>query len=110
MSKSIPFPMNEPFFEIINTYEKLPVKLEFSSMDDFSPAQLGRQIPAVAKLLQAREQLANLQRYMDGKVAAEDQLKTLLSDPELMKALSDQRAAKLESADTAEETDAEQEK
>ena len=90
--------------------EKLPVKLEFSSMDDFSPAQLGRQIPAVAKLLQAREQLANLQRYMDGKVAAEDQLKTLLSDPELMKALSDQRAAKLESADTAEETDAEQEK
>lgn len=73
--------------------EKLPVKLEFQKMDDFSPARVGRQIPAVAKLLQAREQLANLQRYMDGKVAAEDQLNALLSDPELMKALSDQRAA-----------------
>jgi len=89
--------------------EKLPVKLEFKKMDDFSPARVGRQIPAVAKLLQAREQLANLQRYMDGKVAAEDQLKALLSDPELMKALSDQRAATGESADGPDETEASEE-
>ena len=50
-------------------------------MDDFSPAAVARQVPATAKLLEAREQLANLLRYMDGKVAAEDQLKKLLSDP-----------------------------
>ena len=58
-----------------------------NKMDDFSPAAIARQVPATAKLLQAREQLANLLRYMDGKVAAEDSLKKLLSDPDLMAAL-----------------------
>ena len=67
--------------------EKLSVNLKFSKMDDFSPAAIARQVPATAKLLQAREQLANLLRYMDGKAAAEDSLKKLLSDPELMAAM-----------------------
>ena len=52
--------------------EKLSVNLKFTKMDDFSPAAIARQVPATAKLLQAREQLSNLLRYMDGKVAAED--------------------------------------
>src|SRR5690242_19153548 len=60
--------------------EKLGVNLRFNKMEDFRPAEVARQVPAMAKLLQAREQLANLQRYMDGKVAAEDQLKKLLGD------------------------------
>ena len=51
----------------------------FKKMDDFTPAAVARQVPATAKLLEAREQLANLLRYMDGKVAAEDQLKKLLA-------------------------------
>jgi type VI secretion system protein ImpB len=67
--------------------EKLSVNLKFSKMDDFSPAAMARQVPALAKLLEAREQLANLLKYMDGKVAAEDSLKKLLADPELMSAL-----------------------
>ena len=50
-------------------------------------------MPATAKLLEAREQLANLLRYMDGKVAAEDQLKKLLADPQLMNALKERAAA-----------------
>jgi type VI secretion system protein ImpB len=49
-------------------------------------------VPALAKLLKAREQLSNLQRYMDGKVAAEDQIKALLKDPELMKLLKERQA------------------
>jgi len=57
--------------------EKLSVNLRFSKMADFSPVAVARQVPATAKLLEAREQLANLLRYMDGKVAAEDQLKKL---------------------------------
>ncbi|MCA1951901.1 MAG: type VI secretion system contractile sheath small subunit [Hyphomicrobiales bacterium] len=72
---------------------KLGVELEFKSMDDFKPTVVARQIPAVAKLLEAREQLKNLQRYMDGKVNAENKLKELLADPHLMQALRD-RAAK----------------
>jgi type VI secretion system protein ImpB len=74
--------------------EKLSVKLKLKKMEDFSPAAIARQIPATAKLLQAREQLANLLRYMDGKVAAEDTLKKLLADPQLMTALKEKMAEK----------------
>lgn len=70
-----------------NPGEKLGVELRFDKMADFEPGAVARQVPAVAKLLEARQQLANLQRYMDGKVAAEDALRKLLADPELMAAL-----------------------
>lgn len=73
--------------------EKLSVKLNFNKMEDFSPAAIARQVPALAKLLQAREQLANLQRYMDGKVQAEKELRRLLSDPQLMAAVRDRMPA-----------------
>jgi type VI secretion system protein ImpB len=69
--------------------EKMSVNLRFEKMDDFGPAAVARQVPALAKLLQSRQQLANLLRYMDGKVAAEDQIKKLLADPELMAALKE---------------------
>ena len=59
----------------------------------FTPGAIARQVPALRALLEAREQLANLQRYMDGKVAAEDQLKKLLADPQLMQALKERREA-----------------
>ncbi|MEQ1951972.1 type VI secretion system contractile sheath small subunit [Mesorhizobium sp. CN2-181] len=73
--------------------EQLGINLTFKRMDDFTPGAIARQVPALRALLEAREQLANLQRYMDGKVAAEDQLKKLLADPELMKALKERRDA-----------------
>jgi type VI secretion system protein ImpB len=56
-------------------------------MEDFSPAAVARQVPAMAELLAAREQLSSLPRYMDGKVGVEDTLKTLLADPQLMAAM-----------------------
>jgi len=84
--------------------QQMGVNLTFNKFSDFEPAAIAKQVPALAKLLEAREHLANLQRYMDGKVAAEDQLKALLNDPELMRALSEKRAAaKAESSDDAEE-------
>lgn len=71
---------------------KLGVELKFEKMADFEPAAVVNQIPAMAKLLEARQRLANLQRYMDGKAAAEEQLRTLLKDPELMRLLNEQKA------------------
>ena len=71
--------------------EKIGVTLTFNKMADLEPAAIVRQIPALNALLEAREQLANLQRYMDGKVAAEDKLKELLSNPELLKAMNERR-------------------
>ena len=47
----------------------MSVNLRFNKMADFSPCGRRPQVPATAKLLEAREQLANLLRYMDGKVA-----------------------------------------
>ena len=67
--------------------EKMGVELRFDKMADFEPAAVARQVPAVARLLEARTQLANLQRYVDGKAAAEGQLRKLLADPQLMQAL-----------------------
>jgi len=67
--------------------EKMGIQLRFEKMADFEPGAIARQVPAVAKLLEARQQLANLQRYVDGKVAAEAQLGKLLADPQLMQAL-----------------------
>lgn len=72
---------------------KLSVSLNFKKMADLSPGEVARQVPALASLLEARQQLANLQRYMNGKSAAQDQLKALLSDPQLMAALNERRAA-----------------
>ena len=82
--------------------EKLSVQLKFKKIDDFSPAAIARQVPATAKLLKAREQLSNLLRYMDGKVAAEDTLKKLLADPQLMAVLKDKMAERPQVEDTAE--------
>ena len=76
------------------TGEKMSVNLRFKKIDDFNPAAVARQVPAMAKLLEAREQLSNLLRYMDGKVAAGDQLKALLADPQMMAALKERAAEK----------------
>lgn len=78
-----------------NPDEKMSVSLRFNKMADLSPVAVARMVPATAKLLEAREQLANLLRYMDGKVGAEDQLKKLLADPQLMNALKERAAAAL---------------
>jgi type VI secretion system protein ImpB len=67
--------------------EKLGIDLTFKSMEDLDPGRIARQVPALKTLLEAREQLANLQRYMNGKSGAQDLLRKLLSDPELMKLL-----------------------
>jgi type VI secretion system protein ImpB len=76
-----------------NPDEKMSINLHFNKMADLSPVAVARMVPATAKLLEAREQLANLLRYMDGKVGAEDQLKKLLADPQLMNALKERAAA-----------------
>lgn len=64
------------------------VELTFESMADFSPGAVARKVPALAKLLEARTQLANLVTYMDGKAGAEELIARLLKDPALLQALA----------------------
>lgn len=73
---------------------KLSVDLTFKSMADFSPGQIAKNVPALAKLLEARQELNDLMLYMDGKDGAQGLLDRLLSDPDLMKALAAAKAQK----------------
>jgi type VI secretion system protein ImpB len=66
----------------------LALNLAFESMDDFSPARLASQVDPLAKLLEARQQLANLVTYMDGKTGAEELVARALNDPALLQALA----------------------
>lgn len=65
----------------------LEVDIELESMDDFSPAAVARKIEPLRQLLEARQQLANLVTYMDGKSGAEDLIAKVLNDPALLSAL-----------------------
>jgi len=86
--------------KLVETGEKLSVQLRFKKMDDFTPAAVARQVPSLAKLLETREQLSNLMRYMDGKSGAEEQLRKLLSDPALLSALGEKLADKSSEGET----------
>jgi len=67
---------------------ELAVDLKFQSLDDFSPAAIARQVPALAALLEARTQLANLITYMDGRTGAEELIAKVLHDKNLLESLA----------------------
>ncbi len=78
-------------FQVPNTLTgegNLSVELTFDSMEDFSPAAVARKVDSLNKLLEARQQLANLITYMDGKSGAEDLVAKLLQDPALLQSLA----------------------
>lgn len=64
------------------------IDLTFESMDDFSPAAVARKVDALRELLEARQQLANLLTYMDGKSGTYPLMERMLKDPTLMQALA----------------------
>ncbi|MBB4128572.1 type VI secretion system contractile sheath small subunit [Xanthomonas sp. GW] len=77
-------------FKVPNTLTgegELAVDITFESMDDFSPAAVARKVEPLAKLLEARTQLANLDTYMDGKAGAENLIAQALRDPALLQSL-----------------------
>lgn len=78
-------------FNVDNTLSgegKMAVDLTFKNMDSFSPGEVAKNVPALAKLLEARNQLNDLLLYMDGKDGAQELLDKVLKDPTLMQALS----------------------
>jgi type VI secretion system protein ImpB len=78
-------------FQVPNTLTgegNISVDLTFESLDDFSPAAIARKVDALNQLMQARNQLANLITYMDGKTGAEDLIANVLKDPALLQSLA----------------------
>lgn len=76
----------------------ISVDISFDSMDDFSPEAVARKVEPLRKLLEARQQLANLITYMDGKDGTESLLQKMLDDPALMKSVLDNAKPKEEAA------------
>src|SRR5437660_4704869 len=82
----------------------LTVDITFESMDDFSPAAVARKVDALNKLLEARQQLANLITYMDGKSGAEELIQKVLQDRSLLQALVSAPKPEAETAPAASES------
>jgi type VI secretion system protein ImpB len=83
-------------FNVENTLTgegKMSVDVTFKSMEDFSPGAIAKNVPGLAKLLEARQELNDLMLYMDGKDGAQELLDKVLKDPELMKALASAKPA-----------------
>jgi len=49
---------------------------------------VARRVAPIAKLLEARTQLANLATYMDGKAGAEKLIAQAINDPALLQSLA----------------------
>ena len=87
-------------FQVPNTLTgegNLSIDITFENMDDFSPARIAEKVDGLRELLKARQELANLITYMDGKSGTEELLAKLLKDEALMKSLA--QRAQLPAAD-----------
>jgi type VI secretion system protein ImpB len=90
-------------FQVPNTLTgegNLAVDITFESMDDFSPAAVAQKVEGLKQLLDARQQLANLVTYMDGKTGAEELIAKVIKDEALLKSLADARKANAPGTDS----------
>jgi type VI secretion system protein ImpB len=70
----------------------IAVDITFESMDDFSPAAVAAKVDGLRQMLEARQQLANLITYMDGKTGAEELIAKVVKDEALLKSLAAAKA------------------
>jgi type VI secretion system protein ImpB len=84
---------------------KLAVELNFKEMDDFEPARVAEQVPALKELLEMRQRLTQLLSKMEGN----DKLESLLADvmQNTEKAMALAKEMGVEATETAEAPKAE---
>jgi type VI secretion system protein ImpB len=68
----------------------IPVQLKFKSMNDFEPAQIVEQVPALKKLMDTRNHLRDLMTKVDRSADLENLLERVLQNENELKALSSQ--------------------
>ena len=81
-------------FQVPNTLTgegNLAVDITFENMDDFSPAAVAAKVEGLKQLIEARQLLANLVTYMDGKTGAEELIGKVIKDEALLKSLAEAR-------------------
>jgi len=67
--------------------QKLGVDLNFRSLDDFSPDAVAKQVPALAKLLELRTQLADLRGSLQTNEKLDEVLQATLGDADKLNKL-----------------------
>jgi len=68
--------------------KKVKVELKFPTMEQFTPEGVVRQVPALAELLEIRQELAGLVAKIDGKEEVTSRLEKLLHEAEAAEARS----------------------
>ena len=63
---------------------KLAVDLNFRSLDDFSPDEVAKQVPALRELLELRTKLADLRGSLQGNDKLDEILQATISDADKM--------------------------
>lgn len=63
---------------------RIAVDLDFSSMDDFRPENVARQVEPLRQLLELRQQLADLRGSLQGNEKLEEILQETIADAERM--------------------------
>jgi type VI secretion system protein ImpB len=76
--------------ELSGDGSELNVELNFKKFDDFEPAEVAKQIPALNELLTIRQQLTQLLSKMEGNDKLEQLLAKVLNDAEAAKAVAGQ--------------------
>ncbi|UPY37729.1 type VI secretion system contractile sheath small subunit [Sediminicoccus sp. KRV36] len=69
---------------------EMGVNLKFRSMDDFEPAKVAEQVPALKALLETRSKLRDLMSKVDNSEKLEELLDEVLQDEAKLKSLSEQ--------------------
>jgi type VI secretion system protein ImpB len=73
---------------------EMAVNLKFNSMDDFEPAKVIDQVPALKNLMDARNKLRDLLAKADRSEDLEAMLEKILGDEDALKKLSEEIKAK----------------
>lgn len=73
---------------------EMGVQLKFNSMDDFDPAKIVDQVPALKSLMEARNKLRDLLAKADRSEDLEQMLEKILGDEAALKKLADEIKAK----------------
>jgi type VI secretion system protein ImpB len=69
---------------------EVPVELEFKSIEDFEPARVAQQVPALRALLETRAKLRDLMSKVDRSAELEGLLEQVLKNDDELKSLSSQ--------------------
>jgi type VI secretion system protein ImpB len=67
---------------------KLGLELRFHSLDEFAPAKVAEQVPALRKLLEARRALSNLRSSLIGNDKLESLLQEVLNNTEKLQRIT----------------------